>query len=449
MSEPHDSARRLQRVTLDRRRLLAGAGLAAAAVGLAACAPGTSPVGPAPSNDRPSVPTEITGEIVFWTINLKEVYADYITGLITAFESAHPGTKVNWVDVPGNQIEPKFITALASSEVPDAVNITNLQVAGASNQLFDLGTLLQADQFTDYVPGMLDPFKIDGKQVAIPWYHGGAPIMFYRKSVLEKVSGFDYADSPKDYPQVVDLAQKIYDAADTYGTTVIPSGTVMRYHGITMISDDKSTAAFNSPEAVAVIERYKDAYGKKAISPAAISSTANATYQVFDTGQVGFMISTPYILAFLKKNSPKAYADLEMTPAPRTAEGKFLLDGMQTLVVPAKSKNPATAAAFIQFITNAKNQVDFCKLVPIYPSSLEAIADPFFKEETGNVLEDRAKQMIAEELPDTVYVSYGTKHDAELTKVFDDGMKGYLGGSTSAATALADLADKWNTILAD
>ncbi len=453
MSQPQGPSGHLERVTLNRRRLLTGAGAAAVALGLSACAPGTSGANKgssaslSPSAAATPSATVITGKVVFWTINLKEVYSDYITGMIKEFETAHPGVKIDWVDVPGDQIDAKFLAALASSNVPDAVNITNKLVAGAAGKLSDLGTLLPADQFADYVPGMLNPFKIDGKQAAIPWYHGGAPIMFFRKSVMAKVTGFDYAKSPKDYSQVLELAQQIYDTTHVYGTTMIPSDTVMRYHGVTMISDDKKSAAFSTPEAAAIIQRYKDTYVKKGLAPGSTSS-ANVPPQWIDSGQIGFTISTPYILAFLKKNAPKAYADLELAPAPTTSQGNFLLDGMQTLVVPSGSKNPAAAAAFIQFVTNAKNQVDFCKLVPIYPSSLKAIADPFFKEKTGSPLDDKAKEMIATELPDTTYVSYGTKHDSELTKVFNEGMKAYLGGKADATAALADLAKKWDTILA-
>ena len=51
---------------------------------------------------------------------------------------------------------------------------------------------------------------------------------------------------------------------------------------------------------------------------------------------------------------------------------------MQTFAVPAKSKHPKEAADFAFYVTNAANQLAFCKLVAIFPTTKKTLDDPFF-----------------------------------------------------------------------
>ncbi len=474
MSESNGTDRTPEPRYLSRRRLLVGLGASAVTFGLAACAPGTtgnntsssSASGsstPSSSNSSASstgstgsssdtgtstaAPEPLSGKVAFWTINLKAGFEDYINGMIKAFQTQHPGVSIEWTDVPGDQIDAKLLAAIASSDVPDAVNMWNDSISGVSGKLADLSTLLSADELSDYQPGLLNPFKIDGRQVAIPWYHGGMPVMIYQKSVLAKVSSFNPEQPPQTYDEALNLAQSIYDTTKVYGTALIPRDDIMSYYGIKMISDDKTKAAFATPEGAAVFEHFKKAYTDKGLAPGSVSNQG-VPPEYIDNGKVGFAINSPAWLANVKKNAPQIYGDIDIAPAPMSTGGKYLLTEIQTLVVPSASKNPKAGAAFIQFITNAENQLAFCKLVPIFPSSIKAGEDAFFSEKTDDSLDTKAKLMIGKNLPKLEYIQYGTTHDSELGKVFRTGAADYLTGSQSAAAALAAIADKWNTILA-
>ena len=96
-------------------RLTAGvAGLVATAM-LSSCIAGTD------EGDTDQKSGEVTVE--FWTINLKKNFNDYVQGMIDDFEGDHQDIKIKWVDVPGEDIESKLLAAIASKDVPDAVNI--------------------------------------------------------------------------------------------------------------------------------------------------------------------------------------------------------------------------------------------------------------------------------------------------------------------------------------
>ncbi|MDQ0615341.1 putative chitobiose transport system substrate-binding protein [Microbacterium sp. W4I4] len=427
-----------------RRALIGVAAVAATATMLTACMPGggTSSEGPG------EAPEKLSGDISFWTINLKSGFADYIEGLIDGFEKKNPDVTVEWVDVPGDQIDSKFLAALSGSSTPDVVNMFSDSVSGVASRLLDLTTVLSDEALADIQPGLRDPFVIDGKQAAVPWYHSGAPVTMYRKSIMAEVPSFDLADPPSTYNDLLTLANETHDKTGKFGLNLIPSNDVFQYYGIPMLNDDKSAAAFNTSEAVEMLEKWKEAYQTNGIAPGA-TSTQGIPPQWIDSGETAMTVNFASMLSGIETNSPDAYKDLAVSMAPRTTDGKYLLTEMQTFVIPAESKNPHAAGAFLEYITSAKNQLDFSKLVPIYPSSVEAAKDPFFTSVSGTALTDEARKLTAAALPDLTYTgSFGTKFDSELGKVFRQGIRDYLSGSQGAADALTALEKQWNEILA-
>lgn len=93
--------------------------LAAVATAAALTATGCSATsgGGEPQSDESAAPS---GELEFWTINLKEGYQDYIEGLIADYEADHDGVTINWVDVSDyQQTQTRLISALASGDIPE------------------------------------------------------------------------------------------------------------------------------------------------------------------------------------------------------------------------------------------------------------------------------------------------------------------------------------------
>lgn len=428
------------------RRILSGIAVGAAAVlALSGCIPGG---GSNESGDLGAKPAELSGNLSFWTINLKSGFADYINGLIDGFQAENPKVKIEWVDVPGDEIDSKFLAALSGKNVPDVVNLFSDTVPGVASRMLDLTKVMSPEAIADFQPGLRDPFKIDGSQVAVPWYHGGVPVTAYRSSIMSQVPGFDITKPPATYDELLDLAQKTHDATGKYGVNILPTDSIFQYYGIPMLNADKTEAAFNTPEAVALLEKFKAGYESGAIAPGS-TSTQGIPPQWIDSGETGFVVNSPSIFLGLKDTAPEAFNDLELSVAPATADGKYLLTEIQTFVVPAGTKNPYAAGAFLEYITNAANQLAFSELVAIYPSSATAAKDPFFSDFSEQSLNTDARKLVASSLPNLVYVgSFGTKFDSELGKVFRDAMRDYMSGTESASDALTAVAEKWKGILA-
>ena len=81
--------------------------------GLIACGPAER------SADGPIV-------LEFWTIALGDAFADYIEGMIAAYEAEHPRIRIKWVDVSGAEAAEKFLASLVGGVPPDLANMYDL-----------------------------------------------------------------------------------------------------------------------------------------------------------------------------------------------------------------------------------------------------------------------------------------------------------------------------------
>lgn len=435
--------------TVGRRTVLAGAAGVAGTGALAGCVGG----GGGAAKPQPSISVDenkkFTGTVEWWTINLQKNYKAYIDGMISAYKTAHPDVTINWVDVPGQDITTKLLAALAGGSAPDAVNFTSPTLGLFGGSMASLTDLFTADELKAYVPGLVDTLTFQGKQVAVPWYNGGGSLGFYRKSVCAQ-AGFDTSKPPKTYDDALALAQAVHDKVPAvYGMNLIPSYQLMITEGIPMLSEDRKKAAFNTDAAIAVMEKVKKVYVGKGIAPGAVGADTRNFEQSMENKQIAFSpAGTSSALVNIQKNAPDVYADIFVTQPVVGKPGKVFMFGQQVFGIPAKAKNPVAAAEWIKFVTNAENQLAFCKLVSIFPSSQKALADEFFTKPTGTAPIDVGRNELVKQFPNLVSGALGTGNDEALGTMFDDEMRAFMSGNKSAKDALTAAATKWDAELA-
>lgn len=421
-------------------------GVLALALMTSGCVAGTSGGSAAVADDQP-----FEGEVEFWTINLKKNYSAYIDGLIAQYQKDHPKVRINWVDVPGQDIATKMLAAVASGDVPDAVNLASSDIGRFVPSLSPLDDAFKAADLADFQPNLVEPLRVSGKLYAVPWYNGGTPVGIYRKSVVAK-AGFDGTTPPKTYDEALALADKVYEKTKVYGTNDIPginTPLVLRYYGVEMLSADKKKAAFNTPEVAALLDRFKQSYDKHGIAPGAVSKDVRNFPQSLDNGQLALSAGTfAATLLNIQKNAPDVYKDLLVTEPVQTKTGGYLLLAQQTFAIPKASKHQRAAAEFIKFFTNGANQLAFCKLVPIYPSTISSTKDAFFAGGGGDDPMDVARQVIVKGLPKLEYTPLGTPKDTELGESLAEEVRAFLQGSKSAKEALDAAEKEWNAALA-
>lgn len=388
------------------------------------------------------------GTVEFWTINLKKNYGDYVSGLIRSYEKAHPKVTIKWVDVPGADIATKLLAAIASGNAPDAVNLDAQSVPRFIPSLTAIDDLLSDDELADFLPNLTNPMRRKGKLWAVPWYSAGAPVGIYRKSVVSK-AGFDPANPPATYEDALALAEKVYNATDVYGMNDLPTYPVLALMGVASPAKDREKASFNTPEAAAVLEKFKKTYDRHGIAPGAVSLDERNPQQSIDNKQLAFLPNYgPFILINTKANAPDVYRDVVITKGIPNKDGRYMLNNQQTWIVPKASKHKRAAAQLIKFVTNGTNQLAFCKLNALYPSTISTTKDSYFTDVSGDSPIDQGRKVIVSELPKLTYGALGTSRDVEVTKALADQVVAFMQGRKNAAAALSAAADEWNAILA-
>jgi multiple sugar transport system substrate-binding protein len=152
---------------------------------------------PASNSDDSPVSGTSTGKITFVTQGLKSDFADFFNGEIKKFTDAHPGTSVDWQDLPSDATDARLITDATSCTLADVINVPTPDIKALS----DAGTLMTLDK---KVPGVGDAFipsvwnstalVKNGTHTALPWYWG-PPVLTYNNNIFT-AAGLDPAAPP-------------------------------------------------------------------------------------------------------------------------------------------------------------------------------------------------------------------------------------------------------------
>ncbi len=388
-------------------------------------------------------------QVEFWTMGLKPQFTGYMEATIAEFEKAHPGVDVDWVDLPASAIEQKALSSVAGGNPPDLINLNPAFSSKLARQgaLVELSATLPADVLSAYYPASLDATRIDGKLFGLPWYLSTQVSVFNRGNLTKAgVTGL-----PMTYRELSTHAAALQKAGFQPFLPSFGDGNklmeLLSMDGVTLLSADGKHAAFDSPEGRESFAFWVGLYKNGAIAKESLSLDHREVVDRFQAGQTTVLPAGPQFLTLIKQNAPALYAQLEVGPQLSGKSGKVGV-GVMNLVVPKGAKHQSEAIALAQFITNAENQLAFSKLVPILPSvKAAAQAEYFTKLPAAPTLEDRARQIAAQQLERAeLLVPPLPRHD-ELAKALNQAFQSAALGKTTPEEALAKAAADWERIL--
>lgn len=196
-----------------------------------------------------------------------------------------------------------------------------------------------------------------------------------------------------------------------------------------------------------IVKEYKKLYDEGVIPRESITAEHRRAIDLYKNGKIAFLVSGPQFMFIIKSEAPEIYGVTGIGSAfPVVGSGGYEVE-MQNLCVSAKSPNPKEAIDLALWVTNAENQLAFSKMVTIFPSIKQALADPYFSK-PGDSPEDKARNAGAKQLENAVISIPPLPHLPELNKVMNDVMQKVLLKNISAEDALSEAEKKWNEILA-
>lgn len=397
------------------------------------------------NNDDDVDDSEITLE--FWTINLKKDFGDYIEGLIDEYEAENNDVKIDWVDVPGDDIQKKFIAELSSEDVPDVVNLSSFLLNDLPDGvLYPISDLADDSTLNQYFSKMLDSLTYDDELLGIPWYNNGPKIGLLNEKDY-KEANLDPENPPQSWEEFFANSEKINnELSEVYGSNDFPTLEMLQAHGVDLLSDDGKEAVFNTDKAIDFVQMFVDGYDSGAIAPGTlavvgeVSGDVGSKQQTLANGLIGHKASESSTrIAEYEENAPTRFKDLKVFPA-ISDTGNYAINHTMSFVIPQKTKHPEEAADFALFVTNPENQLEFSKEANVFPSTKKSMEDEFFEVEDSGDIYDEARKIQVENMENLVI----TNIDIGLRELYQKEIEAAFLDNKTVEEALNDAVKKWD-----
>ncbi|SRR6056297_3534517 len=391
-------------------------------------------------------------EIEFWTILLADAFGDYINGMIDEYEAANPNVEIKWYDT-GEPIT-EYMTSLASGNPPDVANMHHPRDFAARGVIWNLDELLTEEQQDTYIDNLYlyGEGEYEGGHYAIPWYGGSASGMFYNREIFE-AAGLDPDQPPKTTKEMYEFANIIAKNTDKYGLSWDTCGwheqhviDVLVWEDVELLNEDKTEAVINNPKAVDVLNTLIESYEVGGIPPEAVSSSGRDTLNWFLEERTAMFVQGGWIKRYI---SDDLMEKIEYVKVPLGRDGSRVTGTPNWIIISKASEHPEIAADFATFVTNTENQVEFCKLVAITPTTKDALEDPFFQQEPENfnqLAQQLAIEQLQEDVPQNMLIPQAENWAEMLTILKEEVDRALIGNQTTEET-LENVERRWNSLL--
>jgi multiple sugar transport system substrate-binding protein len=391
-----------------------------------------------------ATPTDVTGEVTLQTWALKPQFTGYVEEVIADFEKTYPGTSVTWLDQPGDGYSENVLSQAAAGELPDVTNLPPDFAFSLAREdlLTDLTTVDDALADT-YVPGALEAYEYAGIEgtFGYPWYLT-TDLNYWNTEMFEE-AGLDPAAPPTTLHELVEQARTMKDVTGGYLMSRKPGLGDFAAEGIPVLSEDGTTFTFNTPEAAALLDAYRDAYADGLMPDDVLTDAYLGNSQLFTEGKVAWSTGGGNFIDTVLKKNPSLEG--KITSSPYVGATPLYVQGLS---VSKQSANLPTAVALAQFVTNAANQEAFAAEVPgVFPSTTVSLEKPELAESDGTP-QGVAKQIAFTSLT-TARVLQPVAVSEAMTTIINQQLAAAIAGDTTSQEALDAAVEECNKLLAD
>jgi putative chitobiose transport system substrate-binding protein len=394
-------------------------------------------------------PSPKTPQLEFWTMQLQPKFNDYFKDAIAKFETANPGIKVHWVDVPWGAMQGKIQAAMGAKTAPDVVNLNPdfaIQLA-AKNAWLDLDPVLTKGESKEYLPSIWQAGTFDGKAFSFPWYLT-TNVTIYNQELLTKAG---VAKPPTTYQELAQAAKQIKEKTGKYAlfTTFVPedSNDVLEslvQMGVKLI-DKQGKAAFNTSAGKAAFQYWVDLYKQGLLPKEALTQGHQQGIQLYQAGETAMLSAGAPFIDTIAKNAPQIAKVSAVAPQISGQTGKKGV-AVMNLVIPRSTKTPDAAVKFALFITNASNQLAFAEASDTLPSNVKAVADYQAKlaSRDDKSMLMQGKSISAEQLSQSEILIPPLKNLNVLKKAIYENLQAAMLGEKTVEQAVTTAASTWD-----
>ncbi len=362
------------------------------------------------------------------------------------FKKTHPDVTIEWLDKKGTEFSTFYQTQVVAGTAPDIIDIQGglwLEYASQGG-LVDLTPYLERDK--DYTKGIypeiLKNWVFEGKNYGVPFYISKT-LLFYNK-LMFKEAGLD--GPPQTFDQLMDYAYKM-SKGEKSGLMTLNFDwlywPLFAANGIDLVTPDLKKAAFNTPEAVALVEKLSKATKDGAINKISWTGRWVEPNGAFAAGTIGMLNAHAPAYLWFKSKGPWVNED---TVGATHFPGNWSTPNSHAFLISKGTKYPEEAWDFLKMISSGDGAYVF-----------GTASNNLTGDKTAN---ERLMTYFAEKIPAVVPVlktqlehldklvgNWPMAKDAQVKEAFYPELQAALLGEKSAADALAEAERKVNRVL--
>lgn len=313
---------------------------------------------------------------------------DYYAENVKEFAEKHPNVTVEYIHIPYENYEAKYLTAFAGrTEAPDIFIGKAAYYAGAIGVADAAPDDLQS-LYSENVVGVIQPFyKVDDQWVAYPISADLGMMVYYNVDHFEEV-GLDPNKPPATFDELLEYAKQltVYDE----NGNIVRNGLALRYDGAPvgladkalpfihafggrLYAPDGSTAEgyLNGPETVAALQYMHDLVHEHKVS----SLELGKPVETFAAGKSSIIFRESWLVGWMADNAPDInYAVAPLPEGPGGYPGLSLLFSWSWMVNKF-SPNKDIAWDWIRAVSNPETDMDLAQLEgynPVWEVNFEA-----------------------------------------------------------------------------
>ncbi len=317
-------------------------------------------------------------------------YIDVATGLVDQFNAENPDIQVEYRSVPWNNWYQTFLTAIGSGTAPDI----STGAAFIPVQLYDMGAIEPIDevvaelrdegQLDDYVPGVVDFFKYDGHNIALPWSIGTRS-WYYRKSLFEE-AGIELPTTWEEFRAATealtgDGQYGIVGSQDSGGTHYLYTLVVNNGGGLFTETGEPD---FMDPRNLEAFRFFSDLAQSGVMHPASAGYTSGDAQSAFARGDAAIVLAGPGLV----NQFPEIADDIGVLPPLEGPSGdKGTFRALNGIMVYKQSEHPEAAKTFLKWWAEHEKPLWIDGgITGNIPARQSFVADPFFQENPNTAM---------------------------------------------------------------
>ncbi|MBM7552138.1 sugar ABC transporter substrate-binding protein [Thalassobacillus pellis] len=289
--------------------------------------------------------------------------------------------KVDVQAIPWDTAHDKLLTAVASGNGPDVVQLGTTWVA----EFAEAGALKDLSEHMKDYPTFAKENFFEGAQsimqykdqiVGVPWYVD-TRVLYYRKDLLKEVG---YDQPPKTWEELKDAASKLADRGEgSYGLDIDMNDQstpfIFAWQNGYEANLEENELNFDSPEFKGAIEYYTSFF-REGISQ---SQQGKDIVQAFKDGSKPMFFSGPWMINIINDQAPDLEGKWATAVMPKKETNTSFMGGSIFSVFDS-ADNVDGALEYIAFMSQKDTQLKWTEVSSTLPAVKEAWKDPMMQE---------------------------------------------------------------------